>query len=64
MESQNICLTKSEQNFLAFVHEIESNKVNDEAIRKSLKKYDVKSLKIHHVTPRRSKNIYSALLKK
>ena len=49
---------------LRYVDEIENEKISDIAIRRALKKYDVKNLKINNVTPLRARKIYSTLLPK
>lgn len=49
---------------MSFVDEIDRNKISDVSIRRALKKYDVKNLKINNVTPLRAKKIYSSILLK
>lgn len=57
-------LEKAEQVFTHYVDQIELGKVSDIAIRRALKKYDVKNLKINNVTPLRAKKIYGTILPK
>jgi hypothetical protein len=46
------------------VDEIEHNKLAEISIRRALKKYDVKNLKINNVTPLRAKKMYSTIIPK
>lgn len=57
-------LERAEEVFLRFVADIETGKFSDIAIRRALKKYDVKNLKINNVTPLRAKKMYSSILPK
>ena len=50
--------------FLQFADEIEKNKISDISIRRALKKYDVKNLKINNVTPLRAKKMYATIIPK
>jgi hypothetical protein len=49
---------------MEYVEHIEKNKISDVSIRRALKKYDVKNLKINNVTPLRAKKMYSSILPK
>lgn len=60
----NETLSKGEHIFNSFVDEIEKDKISDISIRRALKKYDVKNLKINNVTPLRAKKMYSAIIPK
>ena len=61
---QSVLLEKAEQVFTHYVDQIELGKVSEIAIRRALKKYDVKNLKINNVTPLRAKKIYGTILPK
>ena len=57
-------LQRASEVFSNYVEQIELAKISDVAIRRAIKKYDVKNLKINNVTPIRSKKIYNAILPK
>jgi hypothetical protein len=57
-------LKRGQELFLEYVENIEKNKISDVSIRRALKKYDVKNLKINNVTPLRAKKIYSTIIPK
>jgi hypothetical protein len=46
------------------VTEIENKRANEVAIRKAIKKFDVKNAKIQNLTPLRVKKIFSSLATK
>lgn len=61
MKSIEEVLKTGQDRFVAFVDKIEAQKLNDVAIRRAIKNYDVKNLKIVNVTPLRAKKMYETL---
>ena len=61
---ENDVLVKAEQAFHSFLEQIEKGRLNDVAIRRAVKKFDVKNLKINNITPLRARKIYSSILPK
>lgn len=57
-------LLKAQDIFEKYVDEIEASKIGEISIRRALKKYDVKNLKINNVTPLRAKKMYTCILPK
>ena len=57
-------IKKTEVAFNNYIEEIDRGRLNDAAIRRAGKKYDVKNLKINNITPLRAKKIYSSILPK
>ena len=57
-------LKKADEVFSAYMEDIEKERLNDVAIRRAVKKYDVKNLKINNITPLRARKIYNSILPK
>ena len=57
-------IRKADEVFNRYVDEIERTKISDIAIRRAMKKFDVKNLKINNVTPLRAKKMYTTILPK
>lgn len=57
-------LEESQQIFNDFTEFLEKNRMSEVAIRRAMKKYEIKNMKVNDVTPLRARRMFEAIKNK